>query len=213
MDSNSILEYNNAINYLQQVRDTQFEKTPTWRLFNKRYRVSSKFIETLTIEELRQRPFLETGFEEFDEMFKEEEITRWLTVDEMVELYHRNVGFKVLYHRDLNAIYNDIHDHLCMWCAYLQTDYSAKQVPLSELNMMSDFATVILGHINNRTHRTIRYVDHGLANHNRKRDGNKFFIDAVNEIKIDVSVPYHIPVIEFINKSSKGLFDPCERMV
>lgn len=210
---NPLLEYNHAFDYLQRIRDTKFEETPTYRVFNKRYRISSKFLETLTIEELKARPFLESGFEEFDQMFKEEEIIRWYTTDEMVELYNRNVGFKILNQRDLNAIYNDIHDHLLLWCSYLQTDLSANKVPLSELNMLSDFATVILEHVNKRTGNIVRHRVYGYGDFNGRIDKMKFSVTQVTETKIDMTVPPHIQIIEFINKSAVGMYDPCERLL
>ena len=115
-------------------------------IFERKYEIRIKVIDNISVEEVSFYGMTTTGDTEYDKSLSEELITRWLSVNEMVEYFKRGRPFRVVNIKDTTEIYEVIHQYLLSWKVRLQNSVNIGNAPVDDLIALDSFATSIHGY-------------------------------------------------------------------
>lgn len=99
-----------------------------------------------SVEDIRENGITVTGIPDLDEAMKNDWISRYLTINQMVEYFRKGVPFKVVDINDTKDIYETIQIHLTNWVEHLRTGLNVRNAPLEDLLDMDKLAGVVYQH-------------------------------------------------------------------
>lgn len=113
------------------------------KLFKDLYKVSMRQKDVQTIEEQRVYGTISSGHKGLDEMMQNSYITRYLTINDMIELYREGISFRLTEGFDSKKIYEAVSEHTGRWREALQYTMNMGKAPVEDLILMEDFISTI----------------------------------------------------------------------
>ncbi len=101
-------------------------------IFQKLFQCKVPYLLSLDDEEIDIYGVPYVNDKEYDSIMRNQEITRLLTINDMVELRKRGVWIKVLSVADTKTIYEIIIQHLSSWNTLLENGYKSPYVPYDD---------------------------------------------------------------------------------
>lgn len=115
-------------------------------IFERKYEIRIKVIDNTSVEEVAHYGRYTTGDKDYDKALLEELITRWMSINEMVEYYKRGKPFRVANIKDTEEIYTTIHQYLLCWESRLRNSVNIGNAPIDDLIDLDSFASKIHGY-------------------------------------------------------------------
>lgn len=115
-------------------------------IFERKYEIRIKVIDNLSVEEISHYGRYTTGDKAYDNALLEELITRWMSINEMLEYYKRGKPFRVVNIRDTEEIYATVHQYLLCWENRLKNSVNIGNAPIEDLIDLDSFAGKIHGY-------------------------------------------------------------------
>lgn len=115
-------------------------------IFDRKYEVRIKKIDNMSIEEIEFYGMYSTGDKEYDDHLNNELITRWLSINEMVEYYKRGKSFSIVDPRNTEEIYGVIHQYLHSWKNRMQNSVNIGNAPVDDLIALDAMAAAVHGY-------------------------------------------------------------------
>lgn len=115
-------------------------------IFERKYEIRIKVIDNISIEEVSMYGMTTTYDKDYDKALSEELITRWMSINEMVEYFKRGRPFRVANIKDTTEIYEVIHQYLLSWKVRIQNSVNIGNAPVDDLLALDSFATSIHGY-------------------------------------------------------------------
>lgn len=139
----------------EEQRDTR------WYLWHQKFWCRVSNILSMTPEYLEHFGMPTSGDPLIDQQTANELVDRYLSVNEMVELYKRGVPIYVRYEKDTVKIYEFISAHLTAWKQRIDQEWNVRDAPLDDLLVLDQFATIVYKHARHHFEQT--WVDSFLA--------------------------------------------------
>jgi len=117
-----------------------------WRIWHDRFACSMREIDTMSVDYLRIFGTLTTGDSTLDRQMLNDEVSRYLTIIDMVKFFGEGVRIKVKRNEDCKTVYILIQEHLQNWQKELEYALRTDQAPLEELELMNKFADAVYEH-------------------------------------------------------------------
>jgi hypothetical protein len=118
-------------------RDTQYY------IFNEQFYCQMKFIETLSVEQIREYGMPYSGDAYYDRQTPNEVRSYVKTINEMVEFFKKGATIIIPRQADTAKIYQRVQDHLLAWRNYLDRTVNPNVAPLQDLIDLDNFAQAI----------------------------------------------------------------------
>lgn len=115
-------------------------------IFEKRYRVSVRQRDAISIEEQRAMGVTRTGDRKLDEMLDNSYQYVFLTIDDMVEMFRNGVEMTLTNSEDSKKIFEAISNHTGFWRSELKFSYNMGDAPVEDLILMEKFASAVYVH-------------------------------------------------------------------
>lgn len=115
-------------------------------IFERKYEIRIKVIDNTSIEEMQHFGRYTTGDKAFDKALLEERITRWLSINEMLEYYKRGKPFSIVNIQNAEEIYTTIHQYLLSWESRIKNSVNIGNAPIDDLIDLDSFAGKIHGY-------------------------------------------------------------------
>lgn len=112
-------------------------------IFIERYMIQIPYIYTRTKDDIREFGMPSSGFKEYDVGQENELVTRYVTINDMLEYYLNGVNVLVKKYEDTARIYLAISDYLNHWLKHIRNTFSTNHVPLEDLQNLDKFANVV----------------------------------------------------------------------
>ena len=144
---------------------SRFEDRPdtTKDIWEKLYLVSIPEIHATSEAFVRQYGTPITMDRNVDRALSNQWFTRYMTINDMIELWREGSHVKILSESDIKAIYDTLATHLEGWKHQLERGINIGGAPLDDLIAMDDFANAVYKHA--RHHLTQAIVDSIFAKH------------------------------------------------
>ena len=84
-----------------------------------------------------------SGIQEVDQEIMGDEVERWCTINDMIELYRQGIYIRLCNRGDSAKIYDAISSHIAAWKTRLEYGVHNAQAPLEDLLVMDEFASVV----------------------------------------------------------------------
>lgn len=110
------------------------------------YRVRVPYMQSRTIEDIREKGTVVSGIAAYDADISNQMVTMYLTVDNMVEYYRHMVPLRVIESKDTKKIYEDVSAHLEAWKYQLDNAINIGDAPIEDLILLDRFAQTVYGH-------------------------------------------------------------------
>ena len=115
-------------------------------IFENRFRVRIPYIHSIPVETMRATGVRLSGHADVDNDIKNQIVTVYLTIDQMVEHYRNGVTIFVPDENDIRKIYELIEAHIYAWKAQLRNGVNIGDAPLEDLISMDQFANSVYKH-------------------------------------------------------------------
>lgn len=138
-------------------------------IFDKLFHCRTSYKASRSIDSIRATGMPTTGDEEIDRDMHHQAVDRWITINDVVELFRQNLEVAVISRSDTPIMYKCIMDHLQAWEYDMNHEFSPAKPPLEDLALMYRLA--------DKLYHYVRYeVDAGPLD-----ELGKFFGDAVDK--------------------------------
>jgi hypothetical protein len=115
-------------------------------IFERKYEIRIKKIDNMSIEEIEFYGMYSTGDKEYDDALNNEIITRWLSINEMVEYFKRGKPFSIVDSKNTEEIYEIIHKYLLSWKNRLENSLNIGNAPVEDLIALDSMASAVHGY-------------------------------------------------------------------
>lgn len=115
-------------------------------IFERKYEIRIKKIDNMSIEEIEFYGMYSTGDKDYDQDLNNEIITRWLSIDEMVEYFKRGKPFSIVDAKNTEEIYQVIHQYLLSWKNRLENSVNVGNAPVDDLIALDSMASALHGY-------------------------------------------------------------------
>jgi hypothetical protein len=115
-------------------------------IFERKYEIRIKKIDNMSIEEIEFYGMYSTGDKDYDESLNNEIITRWLSINEMVEYFKRGKPFSIVDAKNTEEIYEVIHKYLLSWKSRLENSLNIGNAPVEDLIALDSMASAVHGY-------------------------------------------------------------------
>lgn len=115
-------------------------------IFDRKYEVRIKKIDNMSVEEIEFYGMYSTGDKEYDDHLNNEIITRWMSINEMVEYYKRGKPFSIFDPKNTEEIYDVVHQYLLHWKNKLQNSLNIGNAPVDDLIALDGMASALHGY-------------------------------------------------------------------
>lgn len=115
-------------------------------IFEKRYRISIKQRDTISIEEQRAVGRTRTGNRALDTMLDNSNQLVYYTINDMVELFRNGIDFTLTNEQDSKKIFEAISAHTGYWRSELKYAYNMGDSPVEDLILMEKLASAVYVH-------------------------------------------------------------------
>jgi hypothetical protein len=119
------------------------QPTMAKKIFEKLYRIRVPEFYSRTVDDIRRNGVMISGIKEYDNSYKEAWITKDQTINQMVELFRRNVSIRVVKYSDTKDIYDTIQTHLMQWYEVIRKDMNVGNAPIDDLMLLDKFAAKV----------------------------------------------------------------------
>lgn len=121
-----------------------------YKIFNKLFHCRVPYLASLTDEDLDIFGIHYLNDKEYDNYTRNQEIDRYLTINDMVELRKRGVWIKVAKFDDTKTIYEIIIEHLQNWKTLLDNGYRRADVPYEDFEELDKLAREVYPYARSR---------------------------------------------------------------
>ncbi len=118
----------------------------TKKLWEYYYRVRMPYLQTRTIEDIREKGVVVSGVSSYDRDIPNQLIVMMLTISQMADYYKENVPIRVCSEADVKTIYEDISQHIYAWKSRLERGINIGDAPVDDLILLDRFANSIYEH-------------------------------------------------------------------
>lgn len=115
-------------------------------IFDRKYEVRIKKIDNMSVEEIEFYGMYSTGDKEYDNELNNEIITRWMSINEMVEYFKRGKPFSIVDPKYTQEIYDVVHQYLLHWKDRLQNSLNIGNAPIDDLIALDSMASSLHGY-------------------------------------------------------------------
>lgn len=115
-------------------------------IFERKYEIRIKAIDNTSVDEISHYGRHTTGDKDYDNALLNELITRWMSINEMVEYYKRGKPFRVVNIKDTEEIYTTVHQYLLCWENRLKNSVNIGNAPIEDLIDLDSFASKVHGY-------------------------------------------------------------------
>lgn len=124
------------------------KQTATWRVFHKKWLVRVPVFQSRSIEDVEHFGVFTSGERDYDAAMMNERRLQYMSIDEMYELYKRDITVGIFNVKEAADIYNDVSEHLLMWQNNLWGSSNIKAHPdvLEDLIGLDRFANALWPH-------------------------------------------------------------------
>lgn len=129
----------------QRARQPGMQDT-TKGIWDDLFRVSVTSHGLRGVSGLRQSGVLLSGHREIDKDASNREVTTYLSINDMIEMYKIGTPVKVLDPADTKKIYDNISMHLQMWKHQLERGVNLGNAPIEDLMILDRFANTVYAH-------------------------------------------------------------------
>lgn len=151
-------------------------KDTAYRIFNSLFLCSVQCMASMSDEELDEYGILYLNDPEYDNYIQNQWVTKYLNINQMVELHKRGVDIRVLKREDTKRIYEYIIDHLTAWKEVIENKLNiGGHVPYDDLIELDKFAARVYPYAKN--YQTTRFIESLIA---REVSGNSLI--AIGDI-------------------------------
>ena len=119
------------------------ERDHRYGVFIRTFMIRIPYIHTRTKEDLREYGMPSSGFKEFDTGAEHELVDRYVSINDMLELYLNGVDIRVVPYEKTADIYEEISNYLNYWLLHIRTTFSTNHVPVKDLQDLDTFANVV----------------------------------------------------------------------
>ena len=110
------------------------------------YMVRIPYIQSKSEEELRRYGVRLSEDKRFNDGIMGELLKTYLSIDQMIELYKKDVPIRVVNYSDTKAIYEAISKHIEAWKFMLERGINIGDAPIEDLIAMDEFANLVYDH-------------------------------------------------------------------
>jgi hypothetical protein len=133
----------NSINSFFSPGDLAKLGAPIWeRVFN----ILVSYKDSLSEDHIRMFGMPTTGDAQFDSGMHNDMVSKFFTIDQMVEYYKKGIVFYVKDHRETKDIYDIVSSYLLCWKQHLDTGINVGGAPLEDLINLDRFASSVHDH-------------------------------------------------------------------
>lgn len=124
----------------------QAPKGTTYYLWELHYEVQIPQMANYSDDYLRMYGMPTSGNPQIDAEMAQQWIHTWKTPAEMIEFHRKGVPVRIVHHKDTEAIYHHIQNHLQAWRNQVSKGLHSGLAPQKDLVDMDRFAEEIFGH-------------------------------------------------------------------
>lgn len=114
-----------------------------WEYF---YRVRMPYMQTRTLEDIRQKGTVISGVASYDADIGNQLITMCLNIDQMAEYFREGVPIRVCDPKDTKQIYEAISRHIHAWKGQLERGINIGDAPIEDLILLDRLAHTVYEH-------------------------------------------------------------------
>jgi len=120
-------------------------RTPTMtdRIWTWRYKCRIPVFHSRTVEDVRRNGVIVTGDKKLDQDLKDDWLSRYMTINDMIEFFKRDVPVRVINVKDTKDIYDTIQTHLMQWLENIRVGMNVRDAPIDDLLNMDRFAALV----------------------------------------------------------------------
>lgn len=120
-------------------------------IFKNLYMCRVPYLDSLEDDELEMYGILHVNDLEYDTATRTQLIDKYITINQMVELFKRGVNIYVVKHDDSKKIYDAILKHLLYWSNEIKNGLINRVAPVEDLIDLDRFASIVYPHARNYT--------------------------------------------------------------
>lgn len=110
------------------------------------FKVRVPHFKSRSIDDVRTRGVNISGIKEVDQDIENTNITTFLTINNMIDLFKEGVSVSVIHYNDTKTIYEYISRHLEAWKIQLSHGINIGDAPIEDLIAMDMFANLVYDH-------------------------------------------------------------------
>lgn len=124
------------------------QQTATWRVFHKKWLVRVPVFQARTVEDVEHFGVFSSGESDYDNAMLQERRVQYMSLNEIYELFKRDVVVGIFNVKESGEMYEDISEHLRTWQTALWTSSNIKADPqvLEDLMGLDRFAAAMWPH-------------------------------------------------------------------
>lgn len=110
------------------------------------YKVRIPYLQSRTIEDIREKGTVISGIASYDADIKNQMQTTYLSINQMVDYYKEGVPVRLCEKDDPKRIYEAVSEHIHAWKYQLQNGINIGDAPIEDLILMDKFASTVYEH-------------------------------------------------------------------
>lgn len=122
------------------------DKDTTVAIWEYLYKVRVPYLQSRHIEDIQQHGVVLTGVREIDNDLRSQMQTMYMTINDMVEYFKKDVPVLICTYTDIQEIYQAISNHLQSWKTMLERGVNIGGAPFEDLIAMDQFANKVYDH-------------------------------------------------------------------